>query len=728
MSDTSVTVRGFDQLSEAQDFFIPNLSSDVDGLLRDLRLSMNDGVPLRSAALQEWSFSNVRAALPGEPDLAVICGVQVSVIPDDLLNDGRIAACRIDSEDVRLTEPFWDLLEQMSIDKVQKNPAIVGDPTSVAESESANDVPPWQKVRADQFELYDGQFKMVQSDPEIPNFDGQVEIHTRPSGDDGRREYVIDASRLQFYAPADSSKPFASARSLQIIADGATLWNEKRVTSATLSGAELVAGKQFDTLLDEPPADSSDPSTGLAQATEEPLPSALPVAAMSPRDDWHVGSFQVEDSVVIVEDLAALIPDIPLPVKATLADFPLTKAGFYAHEEPLKVEVSQIRIPSPYGQSRTPVAEFDSVFIHFSLGGLMRYELNKVELLNPTIYIGENLFWYVEFFRKEEKPSETPEVAIAAPGTSVTDDAKAAAAQSLEWSIGQIDAHYGKLIIALNGSINPDLPAFPFSCSTALNEGTLTAQLDIPAGEYRPVEGVELMVKVTGGRADFNLPLGQKSNNLVQVFKADELRYKQFLTTDVFLSVTYDQYGIYSQFGGNTYDGYTKGAVNLYINDAFTWDAWVTGTDVSASDITCVLTPEYYLMSGAADFEVIGQGDLGSLYQAHGSFKMKDPGIISIPALDDLKEEFPDDWTRIESSLATAGISALRDLPYETCAGDFKLFAREGTLNLKADGPSGLRNFEVAVHDYRIPAPVKILELAHSNADGGGIQVQPSEQ
>jgi hypothetical protein len=432
----------------------------------------------------------------------------------------------------------------------------------------------------------------------------------------------------------------------------------------------------------------------------------------------------VKDSVVIVENLAALIPEIPLPVKATLDDFPLTKAGFYAHEEPLKVEVSQIRIPSPYGQSRTPVAEFDSVFVHFTLGGLMRHELSKVELLNPAIYIGENLFWYVEFFRKDRKAEET--VSAASATTTLTEDAKIAAAESEEWSIAQIDAHYGKLIIALNGSINPDLPAFPFSCSTALKEGTLSAQLDIPAGEYRPLEGVELMVKVTGGIANFNLPLGQQSNNLVQVFKAEELRYKQFLTTEVFLSVTYDQYGIYSEFGGKTYDGYTKGAVNLYINDDFTWDAWVTGTDVSATDITRVLTPEYYLMSGAADFEVIGQGDLGELYQAHGSFSMKEPGIISIPALDDLKKEFPDDWTKLESSLATAGISALRDLPYETCTAEFKLFAREGTLNLKAGGPSGSRDFQVAVHDYRIPVPAKILELAHGKPDGD--EVQKSEQ
>ncbi|MGK0185031.1 MAG: hypothetical protein ACI9R3_000805 [Verrucomicrobiales bacterium] len=719
--DSSLSVTGFDSLRDGRDFFVPDVSAVVDVQMRELLFSSDSALPLQSSARQEFSLTDIHASLAGAPDLATICGVQLALVPDDFLKNGKLLECLVDSPDIRLTEPFWVLFDEMQVTAPVVSGPASG--TAVDATVEVAEAAPWQRVHAETFEVHNGFFEMVQTNSMIPNFSARVDAFTQATEGDGEtrgQEYVIQSTDLEFFAPADPTEAFARAKSLQVIADSQSLWVEKRVTSATLSGAEMTAGKRFNTLLDDAEVidDAGDASirngTGITAA--EPGSDDDASVIISPRNDWHVGEFSVTDSVVIVEDIAALIPDISLPIKAVLADFPLTKQGFSTHEEPLKVEVAQLRIPSPYGQSRTPVAEFDSVFVHFTLGGLMRYELDKVELLNPTIYVGENLFWYVEFFRKADADEEAATVTVTS-SAKVEPAAVQAAVKDDAWSIAQIDAFYGKLLIALNGSVNPDLPAFPFNCSTTLKAGTLTAQLDIPAGEYRPLEGVDLMVKVTVGRADFNLPLGQKSNNLVQVFKAEELRYKQFLTTDVHLSVTYDQYGIYAQFGGATYDGYTNGALNLYINDDFTWDAWVAGSKVNASEVTRVLTPEYYLMSGAADFKVIAQGDLGALYQANGNFSMDAPGIISIPALDELKDKFPTDWTVLESSLAQVGVAALRDLPYETCEADFSVFEREGTLNLKAAGPGGTRDFQVAVHDYRIPSPVKILELAYSSDD-----------
>jgi hypothetical protein len=693
--------------------FLPSFRSWIDLDLAALEIGTGG---VHSGEPQRLMLHDVLVTVPrADPEKAVeeiasICHVEVSIVPEQYFADKTVSYCRIESPEIRLGSTFWNALERNYHSAL---PALDGEnPLKDNDVVDIDVAPNWEGLKVSELEVNDGFFRLEQSDPKIANVSGRFAIWTDGESDEGDPVYHGEANDLVFHAPADTTQPIARVASLVVTVDTGTLWSEKSVTSAIVKGAEVEAGDRLYTLFDESEDSTPEPPAVVPEDSESEEVTSEAIAPLR----WRVGDLRIEDSIVIVKNVAPLIPSITLPVKASLTDLPLTPEGLYEQDELMKVELSAIRIPSPYGQTAAPVADLDTMFIHFSLAGLMRSEIEKVELLNPTIFVGENLFWYIEFFRREDKRPRTAEqegIGTESEQTLVATGSE----EEEEWNIKTIDVHFGKLIMALTGSIDQGLPEFPFSCSTALENGRLSATLEIPSGLYKPVDSMELEIAVDGGMAEFNLPLKGKDNNLVESFRASELRYKQFVSTEVYLDVTYNQYGVYAHFGGKTYDGYTDGEVNLYIDDDFSWDGWVAGTKVNTKNFTDVLTPEYFQMTGIANFKVIAQGNLGALYQAYGDFYTLEPGVISVPALDELKEKYPDDWTKLEASLTDVGLEALRDLPFAMCQGNFKLFEREGVVSLNADGPSGLRAFKLAVHDYRLPALSKILELAYLEGD-----------
>src|SRR5690606_41828057 len=70
---------------------------------------------------------------------------------------------------------------------------------------------------------------------------------------------------------------------------------------------------------------------------------------------------------------------------------------------------------------------------------------------------------------------------------------------------------------------------------------SLSARMRPPPSSTRFPYTTLFRSDVLEGVASFNYPLKEKDNNLVQVFRASELRYKQVKAQDVFLTVTFDQ-------------------------------------------------------------------------------------------------------------------------------------------------------------------------------------------
>jgi hypothetical protein len=203
----------------------------------------------------------------------------------------------------------------------------------------------------------------------------------------------------------------------------------------------------------------------------------------------------------------------------------------------------------------------------------------------------------------------------------------------------------------------------------------------------------------------------QRDNNLVQVFRVSELRYgldRPFRVKNAFMTVTFDKDGVYGKLGGELYGGYASGGFDVYLDDNTSWDCWVAGDDIDMKPVTDILTPEYLKVEGPLEFKVLAFGDLESLYTANGDLRIRRPGHLTLTSLDDLRESLPDEWARLETSLAATGIDTLRDFPFDHCLGRFELYGLEGNLSVDLSGPHGSRAVKVGVFNHRAGAPRSI--------------------
>lgn len=527
-----------------------------------------------------------------------------------------------------------------------------------------------------------------------------------PIADSSLHTLTIAATRLT--ATTASPLPVAQVGEFQVSARLPELFTERRIETLLLKGGQVEFGEALIAILDpgktptNPPANLSVPSV---KSTATPTPK-VPFA---PAKKWTAGKVAINDLSITLQKIAPGLPPLTFAVQFQAVDTPLEPAGLVENVDAQRIELSSLTIPAPYGSLR-PVARLDSIFVHFTLEGLLRQRIQKVEILNPTLYVGEPLFWYVDYYRKfaagEVKPgaermalaSSTNEVALNA----ATQALSTAAMPAKSWGIDELAVYAGKIILAPKGVPLPGFhQPFPFSFSTRLESGQLDAVFDIPSDNY-PLPDFNLEFLGMRGQVRFNLPLRSIDNNLTETFTVDQIRWKQLHVEQAHLSVTYDMNGIYGKFGGEAYGGYIEGGFDVYLNENYTWDGWIAATNLLTTEITRKLTPAYFLLEGKVNGSLIAAGDASELYQADITFGNAAPGRFSIAALNDMLATLPSDITAsLTDQITRIGIETLRDFDYDTVAAKGRFHGREGSGFLKITGPSGSRKFEVNVLDHR---------------------------
>ncbi|MDI1313380.1 hypothetical protein [Prosthecobacter sp.] len=479
----------------------------------------------------------------------------------------------------------------------------------------------------------------------------------------------------QMYIPKRSTLPVLTFANVEALASLPEMWRTQRLESLKIQEGHVALGDPLMTLF-----------SGDAAVVEQ---KADATAAR-----WTAGKIEVVKLGITLVSIAPGLPPVSFDVNLAANETPLDLDGLAKNVEPQTIQLTRLRIPSPHEALRT-VAEMDVIQVNYTLDGLLHRRIDRVEIVSPILYVGEDLFWYVENYRKSmHGEAPIPDATFGPP-----EPPKPTAPG---WQVDTLAVTDGKLIIAPKGVPLAGISRpFPFSFTSKLESGQLDAQFNIPTDDYT-LKDLKLEFRGMKGLVHFNLPLKDRSNNLTETFSVQQLRWKQLHFENAHLSVTYDAHGIYGLFGSSAYGGYVNGAFDIYLDETFTWDGWVAGTDVDLQPITTTLFPEYFLIDGKVQGKIIATGNKNELYQGDAEFKNRSHGKFSIAALNNVIKSLPKALTgTIGDQITRIGLETLRDFEYENIDGKARFYGREGRGHLRFSGPKGSRKFEVNVYDHR---------------------------
>lgn len=579
---------------------------------------------------------------------------------------------------------------------------------NVTPATSNHGFPFWKKLNFNHLQVDGGKLE-VAVDPKYPKLVADWEIETS-SSIEGESLHLVSFHQALAHLPEERKSPFPVLQipTAKVGVKLPDLWTKRHLESIYLDHASVEASEA---LLKSFQSDKTGgPVVEVVNPTQD-MPLAPTPLVIKP---WTVGKVDIQESFISVNSLIPGVPTLRFGVQFSTENAPLEWKALQSHLEPQEVRLSQINIPSPYEPLRN-VAQLNEVVLTFSLEGLANQTIDKVEINNPRLYVGEDLFWYVDYYRNYKPVLVETTLPV---GWSVLKDTlpiatvwkepfeEAIVHQSIrklneDWQVKRLEVHEGELILAPKGKpVKGFKKPFPFSLSTELMYGTLEAELDIPTDTYT-LEDFKLELQGMRGKVQFNLPLKSRDNNLVETFQVDAIRWKDLKTGEAFLTLTYDAMGIYAKFGAEAYDGYVNGEVNVYLDDSYHWDGWVSAKTVNTKPITQKLSPGSFLLEGKVDATVLGQGSKSEIYQADVDFVNATPGIMSIQALNDLMKELPGETGDLENQLSRIGVETLRDFEYDTATGKARIYGREAKANISFKGPHGSRNFEINVYDHR---------------------------
>lgn len=471
--------------------------------------------------------------------------------------------------------------------------------------------------------------------------------------------------------------PYLLIDSVQIDFTAGGLFARKELKALTVTGLDFQMDRKFRSFMA-----AVDQNTGK---------TVQPRAAAAKEDPpWTIRDLDINNGRVTISDLGVELPTVGFKLDTEMKDVALSPDIRYASKEIEEVVMSDLTINAPQDPF-LPVLNFSEIRLRFSLAQILGQEIDEVIFEKPTIFIGEQLFWYAdELKRRENAPAAT---APQAPPD---------AASQQGWRINRFRAEDGRLMVANAGHASVGLP-FKFKTKAEnlrfnnLSDLKLNLNLEIPEADY-PFASYQLEFKRLYGDIKFGLPPDTNSKNVVQTLHAAGARWKQFEGEQLWLSVTYDKDGIYGTFGGAGYHGYLNGQFNFFMLSDTPWTGWVSGAKVDLQKITDVLAPENFQMSGPADFKVEVNGLNHEIERVSGRIRTAKPGRLKIGKLDSIIAAIPNTWSGVKQGVTRITLETLRDFDYTSANGDFWYSGERGRLTLKMGGPHGSRNFDVTLH------------------------------
>ncbi|HPA18178.1 MAG TPA: hypothetical protein PLU30_10550 [Verrucomicrobiae bacterium] len=410
-------------------------------------------------------------------------------------------------------------------------------------------------------------------------------------------------------------------------------------------------------------------------ARETPLPGGPLI---------EIGRVQVREGLVQVKNLGPSLPPLPIPIDQVISNVVFGASRDHrSATKPLTIHVRDWTLRSPYDPLAT-VLRLKNIDISFSVRGLLENRLDSIEFVEPTIYVGQDLFWFSDLLKKET--SNLP--------------------QGKPWTVGKFGIRGGRVIVATQGETDLELPLVFTSSQKDMRFGSLedmhmSAAIDVvPVSlDYRERYGIA--VDNLRGKLEFALPREQGgANNVVNTLKADRIAWRNLASSNTWVSVTFDVNGVYGRFGGEGYGGYVNGDATLLFKDAREWVASVAATKVDLGGVADAIVPEYVRLTGRGNGALVVRGCERTIRECSGKFGLLDKGRLEIMALDELLKRLPVEWEATKKDLAGIVLSAFRTYHYTSGETDFLYKPPQSYLRAHFRGAEGKRDFDVTYqHD-----------------------------
>ncbi len=423
------------------------------------------------------------------------------------------------------------------------------------------------------------------------------------------------------------------------------------------------------------------------QEREAPAAAEPVRAAEKPRNlrRWKIRRMVILGGELRADSLGPGLPPLVLPIDTSFRNIVL--GGDRADPASREVQTAEshnftiFSIFDPLAR----VIEVETLRLRFTWDGLVNNRVESLEIINPEIAVGPDLFWLGEYVQKEmarlPKAERPPE----------------------PWTIGQFSVRGGTVVIATHGQPDLRLPV-AFTASqrdlkiATVGDLALNAAIDVVSGDLDYPE-YTLEVRGLDGRLEFALPRTQPgANNLVNTLKARLARWRRLDAANIFCSVTFDQNGIYSTFGGDAYSGYVNGNVSILFRDNMEWAGSLSATSVDLAPATSALSPGQAAATGRAHGTIVAAGNGKVVRRIDGNFKLLEKGRVDILALDELLRRIPADWGALQQDLASLLVNAFRQYHYTGGEARFAWSPPVSTFRAALRGAEGARNFDLKYH------------------------------
>jgi hypothetical protein len=459
-------------------------------------------------------------------------------------------------------------------------------------------------------------------------------------------------------------------------------------------GAQLFT-RELTEALKESPQRHADPRNGFDKLYDATL--GLITGYGDNGLDWIVGRVEIARSTILLDNL---VEDTSIPIGLGVRN-PLVLNNLHLGRpdaspemtQERTVEISSVNITSPF-DPLAHVFVFPLTRVTFSYAEVWRHHITRIDMIEPTIYLGEDLFWLTQQLQAQKPPAKT---GVDAP-----------------WYISELKVDYGRLAVSVFGQ---PVVHFPFFIETKvkdirfdqLNQISVKSSINI---EKLTQDYPDYKVSINNLRGKVYIswpPTNVHANNVVNSIQIDEISWNKIPVTKVNANVTFDPTGIYGKFSGACAGGELSANFEFYYTDGFKWNADFFAQKVNCQPVTQKLAGKYCDLTGELDGRIEVQGKATQILKCNGLLQLPNAGVLKIKAMEDLIKELPPDANALERQALQLVINSFDVYPYVNGKLTLNYSPAGGASELRLDGPLGSRSFQVAFHPSTLssPAPEK---------------------